>query len=490
MRILVAASEAVPFAKAGGLADVAGALPRALAGLGHEVRLVLPLYGDMDYAGHGLEVHLESMGVPFASGTWWCRVHRKRLEDGLEAFFIEYNDYFARPGIYDYNHMEYRDNGERFAFFSMAALQLCRDTGWSPDCIHTHDWPTAMIGPLLKFHFGADPVLGYTGCVLTIHNIAYQGRYPSYVYGMCGLPYDRFTPDTFEDGGRLNMLKGGIVFSDMISTVSPTYAAEILTDVGGGGLHTYLERRRHDLHGILNGANYDEWNPEHDPLIPERFSVRDIRGKGACKAHLQRQMGLDEDWKSPLFGVVSRLVQQKGLDLLPPIVERLVGSGAQLAVLGSGDPGLEDYFRRIPAMFPCRTGSFVGYNNHLAHEIIAGADFFLMPSRFEPCGLTQMYSMRYGTLPVVRATGGLQDTVEAYDPATGEGTGFKFLDISPEALWGAVGQALDVWYNRRDHLDAMRRRAMERRFTWEESAKAYSTLYEWAKDKRAHWRFP
>ena len=480
LRILMIASEAVPFAKTGGLADVAGTLPRVLRGLGHELLVVLPRYGWIDGARHGLRPFHAPMGVWMGGGIQeWCAVQATE-RDGVTFALVEHEGHFGRPLLYhDAQFNDYADNPRRFTFLTRAALQLCRDRGWAPDLVHVHDWQTALAPAYLKVWHWNDPTLGGAASVLTIHNVAYQGRYPATHWPYVGLRSDNFTPDDFEDHGSTNFLKGGIRFADVVGTVSPTYARETLGPIGGHGLGPYLARRGPDYVGILNGVDYAEWDPAVDRKIPARYDADSLEGKAKCKLELQRRLGLEPAADVPLVGVVSRFVEQKGFDLLAPALGSIVrGMRVQFAILGSGDKQLERFFGPLPHWYPGRVGSRIGYDDELAHWIEAGADFFLMPSRYEPCGLNQIYSLRYGTLPIVRATGGLDDTVEQYDERTGDGTGFKFEDATPGAIHDTIGWAVSTFYDRRPHLDAMRRRAMSRDFSWARSAAAYERLYE------------
>jgi starch synthase len=479
LRIAMVASESVPFAKSGGLADVIGALPAALQRLGHEVIVIIPKYRSIDAERFGLERFFDSMGVWMGTTQEWCAVDRATSPAGVPVFFIESAKYFDRYGLYhDADFDDYLDNPRRFGFFTRAALQLCRDMRFYPDVVHAHDWQTALAPAYLKIWHWDDPVLGAAASVLTIHNIGYQGVYPASHYDYLGLQWSNFTSDKFEDHGRINFLKGGIHYADLVNTVSPTYAQETRTPEFAHGLAPYLNDKGDDYMGILNGVDYEEWNPEVDRLIPARYSHEALGGKAECKAALQKRFLLDVDPDVPLIGVVSRLVDQKGLDLLAGAIEGIVGDmRVQFAILGSGDKGLEAYLGGLPARYPGRIGSYIGYSNELAHWIEAGSDFFIMPSRYEPCGLNQIYSLRYGTLPIVRATGGLADTVEQYDETTGRGTGFKFWEPSASAVYYTVGWAVSTYYDRPEDTQRMVQRAMTRRFSWKDSAENYVFAY-------------
>jgi len=481
MKIVMIASECVPYAKTGGLADVVGALPKTLQAMGHQVMVVIPKYSLIDYTRHGLNPFLQSMGVWMGDAQEWCSVHMTS-KYGYPVYFIEAHKYFDRWGLYhDQYFNDYQDNPRRFGFLTRAALQLCRDLNFRPDIVHAHDWQAALAPGYLKIWDWNDPVLGGAASVLTIHNIAYQGVYSAKDYDYLGLQWGNFTPSKFEDHGRINFLKGGIHYADMVNTVSPTYAWETRTPSGGYGLAPYLNDRGDAYVGILNGVDYTQWNPAVDPLIPAHYTVKDLSGKGLCKQALQQRFGLEVNPNIPIIGVVSRLVSQKGLDLLAQTIEDITRDMlVQFVVLGSGDPGLENFYRSLPSRYPGRMGSYIGFNEELSHWIEAGCDFFIMPSIYEPCGLNQIYSLKYGTVPIVRATGGLDDTVQQYDESSGSGTGFKFWDATPAAIYYTVGWAVSTYFDRPKHMQAMIRLAMVQSFSWEDSARQYEQLYEQA----------
>ncbi|MCZ7553073.1 MAG: glycogen synthase GlgA [Anaerolineales bacterium] len=478
LKIVMIASECEPYAKSGGLADVVGSLPVALQELGHEVIVILPKYAEIDSIRFSLQPFLSPLGVWMGNTEEWCSVHTTS-KHGVAVYFIESDKYFARWGYYhDADMNDYLDNARRFGFFTRAALQLCRDIGFRPDIVHVHDWQTALGAAYLKIWHWNDPLLGRARSVLTIHNIAHQGVYDRADFEYLGLQWGNFTTEKFEDHGKINMLKGGIYYADMVNTVSPSYANETRTPVGGNGLAPYLNAKGERYLGILNGADYHVWNPETDPLIPAHFSRTDLSGKAVCKRELQKRFLLDVQPDVPVIGVVSRLAAQKGLDLLAASIEDAVKNMlVQFVVLGSGEKGLAHYFGTLPARYPGRIGSYIGYNVELSHLIEAGADFFLMPSLFEPCGLNQMYSLRYGTLPIVRATGGLDDTVQQYDEKKGTGTGFKFIQPTASALYFTVGWAVSTYYDRKDHLAQMIQQAMSQDYSWDHSARQYEHLY-------------
>jgi len=485
LRVLVVASEVAPFVKTGGLGDVAGALPKALRHRGIDVRVVAPLYAGMRW--DELERLEGTLHVP----TWWGMARAAtRLGhlpgSDVPAYFLEYNRYFDRPHLYGPPGDAYDDNLERFTFLSRGALELCKALHFIPDVIQANDWQTALVPVYVNTVEWAQP-LHSAATVYTIHNLAYQGVTGGDAMFVTGLGRGHYHPGEFEHFGSLNLAKAAVMHSTVLSTVSPTYAREIQTSEYGSGLDGVLRSRSGDLFGILNGIDVDEWNPASDPHIEEPYSLAKMAGKAACKAALQREAGFAEDPAVPLFGVVGRLTVQKGFDVLAHCMDRVLGHPVQVVLLGTGDSDAERYFAGLSARRPDRFRAWLGFDNGLAHRIEAGSDFFIMPSRFEPCGLNQLYSLRYGTLPIVRATGGLADTVQSYVEATGEGTGFVFHDLTPDALHGTLGWAISTWYDRPAHVASMRRRAMERDSSWAVSAEAYERLFlEAYRRRRGH----
>jgi starch synthase len=487
MKILIAASEAVPFIKTGGLADVAGVLPRYLEQLGFDSCLVLPRYALIDPDVFSLERLPGVLTVPMGVlGQQFAAVYRGAIPGcSAPVYFIEHEGYFGRSGLYEEDGEGYPDNGERFVFFSKACLELGKMTGFRPDVIHLHDWHTAAIAPLLNTAYRFDPLVGEAASVLTLHNLQHQGWAPKDLMEVLGIGWAHFNYLELEMYDQVNLLKGGIYHATQLCTVSEGYAREIQTPAYGEGLDEVLRDCNWKLHGILNGVDYDEWNPETDPLLAARYSVDDLSGKAVCKKDLQQVFGLPQRDDVPLFGLVSRLVKQKGIDILAAAIDRILALDLQMVLVGNGEPWAHFFFGDVAAAHPDKFACFIGYDNARAHKVEAGADFFLMPSRFEPCGLNQMYSLRYGTPPIVRATGGLDDSVENYDVRTRTGTGFKFLDPTPEALYDTVGWAVHTWYNDREGLDSLIRNGMTRRFSWEAAAHKYGRLYrraaEWGR---------
>jgi starch synthase len=475
MRVLFCTSEAVPFAKTGGLADVSGALPQALAAAGCDVRVVLPRYGTISLGGltRAGSVEASVAGTPLG-GT----MYEGRLPAGdVPVWLVDRPEYFDRPALYGEDGRDYPDNLARFTFFTRAVLAWLDAQAWRPDVIHCNDWQASLI-PVMIAAGGAGPA----ATLLTIHNLAYQGLFPAAEFAVTGLPPSLFTMSGMEFWGQVNVLKGGIVFATLLSTVSETYAAEIQTPEFGAGLDGVLRDRRTDVYGILNGVDYSAWDPAADPLIPARYSRTNLQGKAACKRALQQEFGLQERPGAPLIGMVTRLVDQKGLDLVAATVDETLAAGAQFVLLGTGDPQYHALFGELTARRPSEVGVRLGFDNRLAHWIEAGADMFLMPSRYEPSGLNQLYSLRYGTIPVVRRTGGLADSIVDATPAAladGTATGFVFNDPTPAGLLGAMGRALQafadppVWRRIQDT-------GMRADFSWAKSAAQYRRLYDLA----------
>lgn len=474
LKVLVVASECVPFAKTGGLADVVGALPRALAEHGHDVRVVLPRYRVAKR--HPADKLGPSLGVPVAGGTAWAAVWAAHMgTSSAKAYLLDHERLFDRDGLYDDVNGEFGDNLARFAFLSRGALELCRMLDFRPDVIHVHDWQGALV-PMYLDTLEARSALADAATVLTLHNMGYQGSFDRNALGDTGLGPGDYARDLEKDG-RINLLRGGIRRATLVSTVSPRYAIEIQTPTGGAGLDGDLRARDADVLGILNGIDDGVWDPETDRHLPAHFSANDLSRKAECKAALQRELGLPERSRVPLLGVVSRFAHQKGIDILAGALERLLVRDVQLAVLGAGEPWAEELFSRLSRTTDC-VRAHVGMNEGLAHRIEAGSDLFLMPSRYEPCGLNQLYSQRYGTLPIVRAVGGLDDTVESGS------TGFKFDELSSNALLGAIDWALGTYRHAPAHFRAMQLRAMRLPMGWTHASRQYEALYRLAMARR------
>ncbi len=458
-------SEAAPFAKTGGLADVVGALPSALDEFGDQAAVVLPRYGSIDLK--TARRVWDRLFVHFGPVMYETTIYQAPAP--YPVYLVDCPELFDRKGYYGESGLDYPDNHIRFAVFARAALGVARNL-FHTEIFHCHDWQSGLVPAYLRTTFATDPT--FLGCrtLFTIHNLGYQGLFPKTAAGEIALEPALLRPDGMEFFGRLSYIKGGIAYADALNTVSPTYAREIQTPEYGFGLDGALRARSAQLSGILNGVDYQEWSPEVDPHIPARYSARDLAGKAVCKRRLLDEFGLPaEAMDRPLLGIVSRFTRQKGTDLIAEIGAQIVGLDAYLAALGTGEREYEDFFRAMQEQFPGRVAVRIGFDNGLAHRVEAGSDIFLMPSRYEPCGLNQIYSLRYGTVPVVRATGGLDDTIE-------DGTGFKFAEYSGEALLNAIRKAVAA-YAGREEWQTMMRRGMEKDFSWRTSAAAYSALY-------------
>ncbi len=458
-------SEAAPLARTGGLGDVVGALPSSLQTVGDSAAVVIPRYGSIDL--RGARRVYDRLAVYLGPALYTVSIYQSTAEYPL--YMVDCPPLYERAGLYGESGADYPDNHIRFAVFCRAALGVARYL-FPCDILHCHDWQAGLAPAYLKSTYATDPTFMGTKTLFTIHNLGFQGLFPVRALAETAIDPALFRPDGLEFFGRVSYIKSGISFADALNTVSPTYAREIQTPELGFGLDGALRARAAVLSGILNGADYREWDPETDPLIPARFSAEDLSGKAVCKEHLLREFDLPAaEADRPLIGMVTRLTAQKGVDLVLDAAADIVGAGANMVVLGSGNPAYEALFQRMPADFPGRVATRIGFDNRLAHLIEAGADIFLMPSQYEPCGLNQIYSLHYGTVPVVRATGGLDDTIDSE-------TGFKFAGYSGAALIAAVRQALTAFENGDEWLARMRR-GMARDFSWKTSASQYSALY-------------
>jgi len=472
VNVLFVSAEVAPYAKTGGLGDVAGALPGYLRKAGHDVRVFMPLYRRIDRSSGGFEVVGEAFPIQLGHHRYDVRIVTKADAPGM--YFVHCPALYDREGLYTHDADEHR----RFLALGWAALTACQHMGFAPDVLHCNDWHTALLPLTLKARFSWDRLFARTRSLLTVHNLNYQGGFPASILhdtNLSDVPH-LFHQEQLE-AGRINFLLHGILYAGAINAVSPTYAQEIQTPVHGVGLDPYLRARRGSVVGILNGVDYADWSPEVDAHIPHRYSASDLTGKTKNKAHLLQSMGLPAIEGAPVVGVVSRLVSQKGFDLLEPILgDLLYRYGFQLVALGSGEGGLEQMFARFQRYFPKQVCFYRGFSNPLAHLIEAGSDMFLMPSRYEPCGLNQMYSLRYGTVPIVHRTGGLADTVEPWNHLSGEGTGFVFEHHSPTGLRWALEAALKTWRHP-ESWSRLVQNGMARDFSWERQAEVYAMLY-------------
>ncbi len=474
MRITFFASEGVPFSKTGGLADVVGALPKALAASGHEVQVLLPRYRATK-PGRPMP-QLKSLTVPLPSGLKFAAIQEGGEAAGVRTYLVDLPEFFDRDQLYMEKGQDYPDNHLRFASFCLAGLEFLKRFGNPPDVIHCHDWQSALVPVYLRNLYQTDSFFENCPVVFTIHNLGYQGLFPPHILPEIGLHPRLFTMEGLEFYGKVNLLKGGIICSDFITTVSRKYAEEIQTPEYGCGLEGVLKSRTDRLQGIVNGVDYDDWSPATDKLIPANFTADDLKGKDICKKALLEKMGAAKPVLSrPVVGIVSRFAAQKGFDLIAEIVEKLMGMDLYIVALGTGEPQYEDLFKVMAAKYPDKFLVKVAYDNTVAHLIEAGSDMFLMPSRYEPCGLNQIYSLKYGTVPVVRATGGLDDTIEAFNGKTG--TGFKFSEYSPDALLGALQQAVETYRQPKAWRQLMLN-GMRQDFSWAASAKQYIKIYQ------------
>jgi starch synthase len=477
MRIVFAASECVPFAKTGGLADVVGALAPEMAKLGHEVTVYLPLYarvrphieGELKYA-------VQSITIPFEYYNRFVGIVDGGKREGVQYYFVDCPELFDRQELYGTRSGDYPDNAERFGLFCRAVLEAAKQLG-VPDVFHVHDWQAGMIPVYLRTVYAGDPMLRPAASVLTIHNAGYQGKFPPVTTERLLLPWEIFTMDKLEQYDRFNFLKGGLVYSDMLTTVSRKYAEEIQTAEFGELLDTVLRGRAADLRGILNGVDYEKWDPATDGSLAAHYSAEDLTGKAACRADLLHGFGLEDvEETTPVIGIVSRLATQKGFDLVQQIAAQLSDREVAVVALGSGEPVYEKFFRDWAFWHKGKVAAQIRYDEVLAHKVEAGADIFLMPSKYEPCGLNQIYSLKYGTVPVVRATGGLDDTIEEWNAEAGTGTGFKFHGYDARDLLAAIDRALEVFRDK-EAWQRLMRNGMAQHYSWEQPAREYAAVY-------------
>jgi len=482
MHIAFVASECVPFSKTGGLADVVGALPRALAASGHQVSVYLPRYRQTKLTNP--QTVVSSITVPFDDRYRFCSVVTEGNHSGIDFYFVDYPPYFDRDALYGTPSGDYPDNAERFALFSRAVLEASKILG-VPNIFHCHDWQSALVPVLLRTQYVEDPAFRQVGTVFTIHNMGYQGLFPPDILPLLMLPWDLFTITRMEFFGNVNFLKGALVESDYVTTVSRKYSQEIQTTEYGFGLEGVLRDRAATVTGILNGVDYDEWSPQKDKFIAAKYSPQDLSGKAKCKQDLLEAFGVSgADPRLPVIGIVSRFAAQKGFDLISQIADRLAREEMIVVALGAGDKQYEEMFQRLHKQFPQKIAVKVAYDNAIAHKIEAGSDMFLMPSKYEPCGLNQIYSLKYGTVPIVRATGGLDDTIEPSDVRTGKGTGFKFTEYKGEALLLTIREALRAFRDQSSWQTLMRN-GMNKDFSWNASAKEYARVYDRVRLMRA-----
>ena len=478
LRVLMTFSEVAPFAKTGGLADVAGALPSALGELGCDVRIVMPFYNRFIEKIADKKLLVENLLVPLGSQVLAADIYHVRLDDGVVVYWIRRDEFFDRSYLYGTPKGDYFDNFQRFTYFSRAVLALCPEVEFKPNVVHAHDWQSGLVPAYLKHLYGTDEYWAETASVFTIHNIAYQGQFAPELFPLTGLPANFFSMDGMEFWGGINFMKAAIVCADVITTVSPRYSDEIQTKDYGQGLEGVLQGNRNKLFGILNGADYNEWNPETDPYIAANYSRHNLDGKRICKLDLLREVQLPERlMKRPLLGAISRLADQKGFDLLAAVLDKLVAQDIGLVILGIGDDKYQRMLTDVAERYSEKVSVRLKFDEQLAHKIEAGADMFLMPSRYEPCGLNQIYSLRYGTVPIVRATGGLYDTIKPFSPAQGEGVGFRFNKYEPDSFWRVLMEAFAL-FNQPETWRQIMQNGMAMDFSWKSSAREYLELYE------------
>ena len=484
MRIVFITSEMVPFAKTGGLADVSGTLPKEIQALGQEVICFLPKYKKVDVNRYPLKEVVSRLQIPIGSEMETGRVFRFDDPSGVKVFFIDQPEYYSRDELYGTPLGDYPDNDRRFVFFQRGSLEALRSLGIKPDVIHCQDWQTGLIPVYLKTLYAQDSFFSKTKSIFTIHNLGYQGNFPPDSLSITGLGWEEFRIERLEFYGKVSFLKGALVYADSLSTVSPRYAQEIQTKEYGCGMEGVLQQRRDDLSGIVNGIDPVEWNPESDPDIPAHFSLKKWDGKKINKQMLQKENRFKMDERIPLFGIITRLIDQKGLDILAPAIDGFMKRGAQLIVLGTGDEKYHQLFRDLGKKHPTQLGVHILFDAKLAKRIYAGCDIFLMPSRYEPCGLGQLISMRFGTVPLVRETGGLADTVKDFTSEESEGTGFVFKDYTSAALLKAVDRSLEAYRNPKAWAKLIKN-GMKADFSWRASAKQYVQIYEKTERKAA-----
>ena len=480
MRVLLASSEVYPYSKTGGLADMVAALAKSLAGAGAQVGVVTPLYRGIRDRFPEMQKLDWRMDLPLGSRRVTAEIYQRKLGARLTFYFLDQPGFYDRPELYQQNNQDYPDNPERFIFFAKAVAHMARYLPWRPEVVHAHDWQ-AGLAPLLIRHqqkwegWGTAP-----RTILTIHNLAYQGNCPRPCYSLTNLPWDYFNSEGVEFYGQVNLLKAAIEYADQLTTVSPGYAREILTPALGAGLDGVLKRRQAVLTGILNGVDYAEWNTTRNPFLKHHFSVENLAGKAAEKLDLQRELGLTVSPAIPIYGNIGRLVEQKGIDILMGSLEEMLPSKMQLVVLGSGLPQYEHAFQDLARRYPQQVAVRVGFDNGLPHRIKAGCDYYLMPSRYEPCGLNQLYGLRYGAVPVVRATGGLNDTVIDIREDLDKANGIKFNEYSTAALSKSIRKSL-VLFREPDLLLHLRQNGMRANFSWKETSLQYLEIYRRAR---------
>jgi starch synthase len=483
MRILMVTPEANPFARTGGLAEVVSALAYALTRLDHQVMVTMPLYRQVREAGGTLFSTGHTLSIPLSFKNLPAEVYQTELTPGLTFYFIGQDALFNREGLYGTAYGDFEDNAERFIFFSRAVVEMIETLQLEVDVCHCQEWQTGIVPVYLRTLYRDLPRLQKLPTLYTVHNVGYQGLFSSYDFPLTGLGWELLSPKALEFYGKINLMKGGLVYADLINTVSNRYREEILSPEYGFGLEGVLRERAADLFGVVEGVDYQRWDPTHDPFLPASYNLDNLQGKKSCKEALLKHFDLDLPPERPLLGMTTRLYERKGIDLVEGIMEELMALEVGFVLQGTGEERHQYLLQELSARYPGKIGLAISFTDELAHQIIAGTDIYLMPSRYEPCGLDQLYCLRYGTVPVVRATGGLDETIKQYDPAMGSGNGFKFDDCTPEACLQAVQEALAL-YEDRTAWQALMRQNMSLDFSWDKVAPSYVALYERARDKR------
>ena len=481
MDILTVTPEFIPFSRVGGLADVTYHLARSLSERGHRVRIVTPKYRWTELAGYPLTPISDEIIIPLSRQEKSAKFYSARIESGIEVMFVACDEFFSRAGIYGNEYGDYEDNGDRFIFFSRAVLELIRHLSLAPDIIHCHEWQTGLVPAYAKTLYKDLETLSDTAILFTFHNLGTQGIFLHYDFSSTGLDWELFTPEYIESEGKLNLAKAGLIFADFISTVSQKYASEVLTSEFGFGLEEVLKKRRKDTFSILNGVDYQVWDPASDKYIAANFSPNNLRPKAQCREELARLFKLPLDDR-PITAIISRLVDRKGLDIITAAMDRLATLDMKLVILGSGDDKYHIVLDGLAKAYPDRLGLKLTYERSLAHKVMAGADIFLMPSRYEPCGLEQLYGLKYGTVPVVRSTGGLEDTIIDFFQDPEAGTGFKFSDYSPNALFEVMRQVVALFKDQAAWKGLMLR-GMDQDYSWAKATRKYEELYRRAIEK-------
>ncbi len=483
MQILMVTPEANPFACSGGLAEGINALAWALLRLGHQVTVILPLYRQVRESNQPISFTGRTISIPLSWKTLPAEIHQSELDPRLNFYFIGQDALFNRDGLYGTAYGAFEDNAERFIFFSRAVMEMIEALELEGDICHCHEWQTGLVPVYLRTLYSNHPRLQKLATVYTVHNVGYQGLFSSFDMPLTGLGWELLSPKGLEFYGKINLMKGGLVFADLLSTVSAKYREEILTTEFGFGLEGLFQERSQELYGIVEGVDYNRWDPSRDPYLAASYSPEDLEGKKACKAALIRRFGLNLSLETPLIGLTTRFFERKGIDLLENSLFDLMRLEVGLVLQGTGEERHQYLLQEISQRYSSRMGLNIGYTDELSHQIIAGADIFLMPSRYEPCGLDQLYSLRYGTIPVVRATGGLDETIQEFNPGTGQGNGFKFTGYTPVELLGAIQRTLAV-YQDQTAWQGLMRRNMALDFSWDTVAPKYVELYRRAQAKR------